>query len=113
MEIGAGDYDDAVQTLSNVEETCVNLFNRGLAYLLKKEYDAATNNFDEAIDVKADFPMPYYGKAIVAARTGNANEVASNLKSAVQKDPDLKEKALNDLEFIKFADTDTFRSALQ
>ncbi len=113
LEIGAGDYDAAVQTLSNVEEICPNLFNRGLAYLLKKEYDAATNNFDEAVEKNADYAMAYYGKAIVAARSGNGDEVASNLKSAVQKDPDLKEVALNDLEFIKFADTDSFRSALQ
>ena len=113
LEIGAGDYDAAVQSLSNVEETCVNLFNRGLAYLLKKEYDAADNNFDESIGVKADFAMPYYGKAIVAARSGEAIDVAANLKKAVQIDADLKEKALNDLEFVKLADTDTFRNALQ
>jgi tetratricopeptide (TPR) repeat protein len=113
IEIGTGDYDAAVQTLSNVEETCVNLFNRGLAYLLKKEYDAANNNFDEAIDVHGECPWPYYGKAIVAARSGEAIDVAANLEKAVQKDADIKEKALNDLEFVKLADTDTFRNALQ
>jgi tetratricopeptide (TPR) repeat protein len=113
MEIGTGDYDAAVQSLSNVEETCVNLFNRGLAYLLKKEYDAAGNNFDEAIEVHGECPWPYYGKAIVAARSGEATDVAENLKKAVEKDADMKEKALNDLEFVKLADTDTFRNALQ
>jgi len=113
LEIGAGKYDAAVQTLSNVEEICPNLFNRGLAYLLKKEYDAANNNFDEAIEKNADYAIAYYGKAIVAARTGSGDDVAANLKSAVQKDPDLKEKALNDLEFVKLVDTDSFRSALQ
>jgi tetratricopeptide (TPR) repeat protein len=113
LEVGAGKYDAAVQSLSNVEETCTNLFNRGLAYLLKKEYDAANNNFDEAINVHGECPWPYYGKAIVAARSGEADDVAANLKKAVEKDADLKEKALNDLEFVKLADTDTFRNALQ
>jgi tetratricopeptide (TPR) repeat protein len=112
LEISLGRYDDAVQTLSNVEETSANLFNRGLAYLLKKEYDAASNNFDEAIEKDSDNAIAYYGKAIVAARTGNASDLDANLKSAVQKDPDLKEYALGDLEFVKFADTDGFRSAL-
>jgi tetratricopeptide (TPR) repeat protein len=113
LEIAAGKYDAAAQSLSNVEETCVNLFNRGLAYLLQKEYDAATNNFDESVGVNADYAMAYYGKAIVAARTDNASDLASSLQSAVQKDPDLKEHALNDLEFVRYADTDGFRSALQ
>ena len=113
LEIGAGNYDAATQSLSNVEETSVNLFNRGLAYLLKKEYDAATNNFDESIDANADYALAHYGKAIVAARTDNASAVAQNIGSAVQLDPDLKEAALKDLEFIRFADTDSFRSALQ
>jgi tetratricopeptide (TPR) repeat protein len=113
LEIGTGDYDAAAQSLSNVEESSANLFNRGLAYLLKKEYGAASNNFDESIEANDDFAMAYYGKAIVAARTDNASDLATNLKSAVQKDPDLKEQAIDDLEFIRFADTDGFRNALQ
>ncbi len=113
IEIELGRYDDAVQSLSSVEESSINLFNRGLAYLLKKEYDAATNNFDEALEANSDNAIAYYGKAIIAARTGNAADIATNLSAAVAEDADLKEAALEDLEFIKFADTDAFRSALQ
>jgi len=113
VDIKKGSYDDAVKALSNVEETPTNLFNRGLAYLLKEEYDAASNNFEDAVDKESDFAMAYYGNAIAAARKGDASAMASNLKSAVNADPSLKEKALNDLEFVQYEDTDTFRNALQ
>ncbi len=113
VEIKKGMYDDAVRTLSNVEESPNNLFNRGLAYLLKQEYDAASNNFDEAVDKDSDFALGYYGNAIAAARKSDAANLATNLKKAVNADPNLKEKAMSDLEFVKFVDTDGFRSALQ
>ena len=112
VEIRKGQYDDAVQSLSSVEETPVNLFNRGLAYLLKKEYDAATNNFDECVEKDSDFALGYYGAAIAAARKGDAAALATNLKSAVQADPSLKEKALKDFEFITYLDSQGFRNAL-
>ena len=113
VEIRKGMYDDAVRTLSNVEESPDNLFNRGLAYLLKQEYDAATNNFDEVIDKESDYALAHYGNAIAAARKNDAGDLATNLKKAVDADPTLKEKAMGDLEFVKYVDTDGFRSALQ
>jgi tetratricopeptide (TPR) repeat protein len=113
VEIKKGMYDDAVQSLTNVNENPDNLFNRGLGYLLKKEYDAASNNFEEVSEKDSDYALAYYGNAISAARKGDATDLADNLKKAVSADPDLKEKALNDLEFVKFADSEAFRNALQ
>lgn len=113
IEIKQGNYDDAVKSLSNVQETPDNLFNRGLAYLLKDEYDAANNNFDEVIDKDSEYALAYYGKAIVAANQSNASALATNLKSAVDANPSLKQKALDDLVFVKYADTESFRNALQ
>ncbi len=113
IEIKMSMYDDAVQTFSNVNENADNLFNRGLAYLLKEELDAASNNFDEVIDEEDDYALAHYGNAIVAARQGDAEAMASSLRDAVAADPSLKEKALNDLEFIQYQETETFRNALQ
>ncbi|MBR9999451.1 MAG: hypothetical protein KFF73_10790 [Cyclobacteriaceae bacterium] len=113
IEIKKGMYDEAISSLSSVEESPTNLFNRGLGYLLKQEYDAATNNFEEAIDKDNDFAMAYYGNAIAAAKRGNADQMASSLKSAVNADPDLKEKAMKDIVFVQFVDTESFRNALQ
>jgi tetratricopeptide (TPR) repeat protein len=113
IDIKKGMYDDAIRSLSGVEETPVNLFNRGLAYLLKQEYDAASNNFEDATDKESDFAIAYYGNAIAAARKGDASNMATSLKQAVSADPALKAKAMKDLEFVKYVDTDSFRNALQ
>ena len=45
--------------------------------------------------------MTDYLQAIVNARQGNSDAAASFLRSALQKDPSLKEFAANDLEFKK------------
>jgi tetratricopeptide (TPR) repeat protein len=113
IEVKKGMYSEAVSSLSSVEESPTNLFNRGLAYLLNNEYDAATNNFEDAIDKDSDFAMAYYGNAIAAAKRNNVNDMTSSLKNAVNADPDLKQKAMDDLAFIQYVDTDSFRSALQ
>ncbi|HMR58420.1 MAG TPA: hypothetical protein PKC10_13935, partial [Cyclobacteriaceae bacterium] len=55
----------------------------------------------------------YYGAAVAAARSGNGDAVVSNLTSAVRIDSGLKDKALTDLEFAKFATTEAFRNALK
>jgi hypothetical protein len=47
-------------------------------------------------------------KAIADARDNKIDGVVSNLKSAFAKDGSLKAKALNDREFLKFAENAAF-----
>ena len=112
-EIYMAKYDAAVRSESAAVETDVNLFNKGLAQLLTKDYANATTSFGESTRKNANYAIAYYGAAIAAARSGNGDSVVSNLSSAVKIDPSLKDKALTDLEFSKFATTDTFRNALK
>ena len=112
-EIYMAKYDAAVRSESAAVETDVNLFNKGLAQLLTKDYANATTSFGESTRKNANYAIAYYGAAIAAARSGNGDSVVSSLSSAVKIDPSLKDKALTDLEFSKFATTDTFRNALK
>ena len=112
-EIYMAKYDAAVRSESAAVETDVNLFNKGLAQLLTKDYANATTSFGESTRKNPNYAIAYYGAAIAAARSGNGDSVVSNLSSAVKIDPSLKDKALTDLEFSKFATTDTFRNALK
>jgi len=112
-EIYMAKYSDAVSSTSSSIDTDVNLFNKGLAQLLNKDNSNAGPSFAEASKKNANFALAYYGAAIAAARTGSGDGVVSNLTSAVKLDPALKEKALIDLEFIKFNTTDAFRNALK
>lgn len=99
IEVRKGEYEAAVATLAAADETPQVAFNRGLALLLNKDYDNASTGFGNAIELDADYAKAYYANAVAAARSGNNDDVVSNLKSAVEKDPTLKEKALADLEF--------------
>lgn len=112
-EISMGRYDEAVRSLSAASEEPVNLFNRGLAQLLNKDYQNAMTSFSEAANQDADLAVAHYGAAIAAARLGNTDDVVSHLTQAASADPSLKEAALSDLEFAKISSTESFRNALK
>lgn len=112
-EIMIAKYADAVRAESAASSTTANLFNKGLAQLLNKDYQNALSSFKEASGKDSNFALAYYGAAVASARLGNADGVASNLTSAVKADPSLKDAALTDLEFSKYASTDAFRNALK
>jgi hypothetical protein len=112
-EIYMANYSAAVSSTSSAVATDVNLFNKGLAQLLNKDFSNASSSFAEASAKNSNMAVAYYGAAVAAARSGNGDAVVSNLTSAVRIDSSLKEKALTDLEFTKFATTESFRSALK
>jgi hypothetical protein len=112
-EIYTAKYDAAVRSESGAADTDVNLFNKGLAQVLTKDYANASTSFADATRKNSNYALAYYGAAVAAARSGNGDQVVSNLTSAVKIDASLKEKALTDLEFSKFNSTESFRSALK
>ncbi len=112
-EIYMANYDAAVRSESSASDTDVNLFNKGLAQVLTKDYANATTSFADASRKNSNNALAYYGAAVAAARSGSGDAVVSNLTNAVKIDPNLKAKALTDLEFTKFATTESFRSALK
>ncbi|HTE31388.1 MAG TPA: hypothetical protein VK666_13500 [Chryseolinea sp.] len=112
-EIVKAQYAAAVTSESAAADNAENLFNKGLAQVLNKDYQNALTSFKEATAKNSNLAVAYYGAAIASARLGNADDVVSNLTSAVKADPSLKEAALSDLEFVKFQATETFRNALK
>jgi len=112
-EIVKGQYGAAVSSESAAVDNADNLFNKGLAQVLNKDYQNALTSFRESTAKNSNLAIAYYGAAVASARLGNADGVVSNLTSAVKADPSLKEAALSDLEFTKFAATESFRNALK
>ncbi len=112
-EIYMANYGAAVSSTSSAIDTDVNLFNKGLAQLLNKDFSNASSSFAEATRKNSNYAIAYYGAAVAAARAGSGDAVVSNLVSAVKIDASLKEKALTDLEFAKFNTTEAFRNALK
>ncbi len=111
--IRAGKYKKAILALEKAEKTPENLFNKGLAYLLDKEYKQAIKIFDAVLKLNPRFAEAYYGKAVVAARTQDElQSITENLKEAGKLDPNLKTMAATDIEFIKYASKEAFRNAI-
>jgi len=96
IAIQNGDYSSAVSNMSSFKT-----FNTALAKLLNKDNGGAKTEIDGSGDASA---MADYLKAIIAARSNEANGVTTNLKSAAQKDNALLNKAKSDLEFRNFKD---------
>lgn len=113
VEIMMADYGSAVKSTSNAEDNAVNLFNKGLAQILNKDYQNAITSFNEAAEKDSDMALAYYGAAIANAHLDNAEDVFSNLEKAVKADPELKSKALSDLEFAAYATNESFRNVLK
>ncbi|MEM7551546.1 MAG: tetratricopeptide repeat protein, partial [Bacteroidota bacterium] len=70
LEIKKADYSTAVSSTNSATETATNLFNKGLAQLLNKQYENALTSFDEAIDKDSDMALAHYCSAIASARLG-------------------------------------------
>ena len=113
IEIMTANYADAIKTLSNAADNADNLFDKGLAQVLAKDYQNAALTFEELTDKDSDYAMAYYGAAVAASRQGKGNDVVANITKAVNSDPELKSKAASDLEFAKFASDSNFINAVK
>ena len=113
LQLRQGQYDQAIRTLSSAQESAENLYNLGLAYLLKKDYQNALTRFNEATQKDNRLAKAYYAAAVANARLGNESASSAALQKAVSIDPELKRSALEDLEFNKFKDTESFRNTLR
>ena len=113
LAIRTADYSSAVSALSGSKQTAENAFNKGLAYLLNKDYDNALSSFGDAISMKKDYADAYYASAVAEARKGNADKVIENLKEAINLNADLKSEAINDLEFQSYVANAGFTALLK
>ncbi len=95
IDIQNGDYASAVQNMAGY-----NTFNKALALLLTGNNDAAMQALNQAPE--KDSAVGQYLKAIIAARSNDANTVSSSLKAAYGMDASMKEAASTDLEFRNF-----------
>ena len=101
LNIQDGKYADAVTNFGSEAS-----FNKALAQLLNDSNAEAVKTINASADKES--AQGYYLKAIADARDNKIDGVVSNLKSAFAKDGSLKAKALNDREFLKFAENAAF-----
>lgn len=84
--------------------------NAAVQQILNEDYAGARQTL---ANVKEPNGVTAYLQAIVGARTNDRNAVYSNMKVAVAKDASLKARALNDIEFAKFAEDAEFQAIVK
>ncbi len=87
-------------------------YNAGLAYTMLGKYSEANQSLD-AQDREDKDATSYYLKAIIGARAGNANDMSTNLRMAIEKDARFREEAKADLEFRNYWNTPEFNAAIR
>ena len=102
-----GEYDKAVNYFGNDPS-----YGLGLALLLKGDVNKAKVTLDALKDLGKS-GKPSYLKAVVGARTDDRNYMLNNLREAIGYSADWKAYAKTDLEFAKYFNDDTFKSAVQ
>lgn len=113
IEIMNANYEQAVSTLSNAQESADTQFNLGLAQILTGNYENAITSFQDALNQDQNFAKAHYGIAIANAYLQNEQAMYDALGNAVDANPELREKALNDLVFANYSESEAFRNALQ
>jgi hypothetical protein len=105
IKIMDGEYEAAVNYFQNHKS-----FNTALAMLLAGKNDSANKTIDV---VEKENPKNYYLKAVINARIGDEGAVMNNLRTAVEKDADLKGMAKTDLEFRNYFENETFKTIVE
>lgn len=108
LDILNGDYKLATIRFNRTEENESNFFNKGIAYFLTKDYLAASENFEAAVQADRESGYGFYGIALVAAANGDRVALMENLGKAVERSEFLKEKALQDINFKNYRDEQEF-----
>jgi tetratricopeptide (TPR) repeat protein len=75
-------------------------FNQGLAYELAGRWDQAISSYHKALQLDNRDTWSYYGIASVYGRQGKIEKVLEYLQPAISLDPDVKEVARNEHDFL-------------
>ncbi|GAB4399592.1 MAG: hypothetical protein OHK0053_20030 [Microscillaceae bacterium] len=108
-----GRYQDAEDILSQAAGTVPNIFNKGLAQLLNRKYDAALSSFSSAAQKNPKDAVVQYAMAVAYARKGDESNMAAALKKSCELNANMKAKALRDVEFDKYKESAGFRDAIK
>ena len=95
LNLAKGNYTQAASNLAGVNNNTALL-----AQILNKDYAAAAKT---VAGIKNADATTSYLQAILGARNGDSNAVVNALRSAIQKDPSLAQRASRDLEFVNCA----------
>lgn len=109
IAIKKGNYADAVANLKKADKKD---FNLALAQLLNGSAADAKTTIDNMKPEEMTWEC-YYVRAIAGARMANQDVMNTNLTRSIQLNAELRSKAKNDVEFIKYWSNPAFQAAIR
>lgn len=88
-------------------------FNRGLANELAGRWDPAIAAYQKALQLDNRDSWSYYGIASIYGRLGNIDKVLEYLKPAISLNPDVKEVARNEHDFVPVREDPRFQTLVK
>lgn len=76
------------------------------------EYEWALNLSDKAINIDPDYGYAYWQRACAHAKLGNFNDAISDLKTALHKNPNLRDDIVKEPSFECMKDSEEFQEAI-
>ena len=113
LEIEVGQTDEALRSLQYAGPSYQNALNTGLIEVGRAHYEAALEQYRRAQALRPAAAAPVYGLAVVAARQKDEPAVGTLLKQVVALDRRYAQRAVEDLEFMDYAQGKVFREALK
>lgn len=112
-----GKYDQGLalieQALDLNPEFVYANFNQGLAYELAGRWDQAISSYHKALQLDNRDTWSYYGIASVYGRQGEIDKVLEYLQPAITLDPDVKEVARNEHDFLSVREDPRFQALVK
>ena len=96
LDVQRGDYKLATLRFEFPSKDPKDLFNKGLAYYMLGDYINATQAFEESVIQGREFGLGYYGLAMIAIQTGQAEIAVIQLKKAFSYNSSLLERMVID-----------------
>lgn len=97
-----------------IDKDNVQAFNNlGVIHMSQKKYAWAIKRFNDAINVKQDYPDAHYNLACLYAQKNDAVRSLSYLKKAIRYNPEVRHWAKNDGDLKELADLPEFKKLLE
>ncbi len=112
LDILRGDYKLATLRFEKPSKDPLVLFNKGLAFFMLKDFKEASAAFEESVILGRELGYGYYGLAMIAVTTGQAEVAMIHLQKAAENNKQLKARSLYDPVFAELRDKKEFFEVL-